>query len=107
MAPPAGLNSEQMALLDFLILSRAQRFVGFGSSTFSYYLREFRALHGVPKSSSLLINSSRIGTDKLFAAAAVVAPDWEAEAARGGGVLGWLHRLVGGGGGPATALRRR
>lgn len=41
---PAALNSEQKALLDFLVLARAQRFAGFGSSTFSFYLREHRAL---------------------------------------------------------------
>lgn len=41
----AGLNSEQKALLDFLVLAQGQRFAGFGSSTFSFYLREFRALH--------------------------------------------------------------
>lgn len=41
----AVLNSEQKALLDFLVLARAQRFAGFGSSTFSFYLREYRALH--------------------------------------------------------------
>ena len=40
----AALNSEQKALLDFLVLARAERFAGFGSSTFSFYLREYRAL---------------------------------------------------------------
>jgi hypothetical protein len=40
----AELNSEQKALLDFIVLARAQRFVGFGSSTFSFYLREYRSL---------------------------------------------------------------
>ena len=44
-AAAAALNSEQKALLDFLVLARAQRFAGFGSSTFSFYLREYRALH--------------------------------------------------------------
>lgn len=40
----AALNSEQKALVDFLVLAKARRFVGFGSSTFSFYLREYRAL---------------------------------------------------------------
>ena len=44
LAPLAELNSEQKALLDFIVLARARRFVGFGSSTFSFYLREYRAL---------------------------------------------------------------
>ena len=38
------LHSEQKALVDFIVLARAQRFVGFGPSTFSFYLREYRAL---------------------------------------------------------------
>lgn len=42
---PAALNSEQKALLDFLVLARSQKFAGFGSSTFSFYLREYRALY--------------------------------------------------------------
>ena len=41
---PAALNREQKALLDFLVLARSERFAGFGSSTFSFYLREYRAL---------------------------------------------------------------
>lgn len=48
--PSAGLNSEQLALLDFLILARAHKFVGFGPSTFSTYLKEHRTLHGRPTS---------------------------------------------------------
>lgn len=35
---PAALNSEQKALLDFLVLAKGKHFVGFGSSTFSFYL---------------------------------------------------------------------
>ena len=40
----AALHSEQQALLDFLVLARSQRFVGFAASSFSFYLREHRAL---------------------------------------------------------------
>ncbi len=35
----ADLNTEQLALLDFLVLAQCQTFVGIGSSTFSVYLR--------------------------------------------------------------------
>ena len=35
----ASLNPEQLALLDFLVLSRCSTFVGLGSSTFSVFLR--------------------------------------------------------------------
>lgn len=62
----AGLNSEQKALVDFLVLSQGRAFVGFGSSTFSFYLREYRALHSMPRSTSVLVDASAIGTDNLF-----------------------------------------
>lgn len=68
----ADLNSEQKALLDFLVLSRGRGFVGFGSSTFSFYLREYRVLNGVPRSSSVLVDASVIGTDPLFNSAGTV-----------------------------------
>lgn len=66
------LNSEQKALLDFMVLSRGRGFVGFGSSTFSFYLREYRVLSGVPRSSSVLVDASVIGTDPLFNSAGTV-----------------------------------
>jgi hypothetical protein len=34
-----ALNPEQEALIDFLVLSNSNNFVGLGSSTFSVYLR--------------------------------------------------------------------
>jgi hypothetical protein len=67
-----ALNSEQKALLDFLVLSRGRGFVGFGSSTFSFYLREFRVLNGIPRSSSVLVDASVIGTDPLFNSAGTI-----------------------------------
>ncbi|KAI3432401.1 hypothetical protein D9Q98_003957 [Chlorella vulgaris] len=67
------LNSEQLALLDFLILARAEKFVGFGPSTFSTYLQEHRVLHGTPPANSLLVNASRIGTNSMFARSSLVA----------------------------------
>jgi hypothetical protein len=65
-----GLNSEQLALLDFLILARTEKFVGFGPSTFSFYLREHRILHGMPAELSVLVNASKIGTDEVFSRSA-------------------------------------
>ena len=69
LAARAALSSEQKALLDFLVLARGRSFVGFGSSTFSFYLREFRALAGLPRSASLLADASLIGTDPIFMSA--------------------------------------
>lgn len=40
----AGLHSEQRGLIDFLVLSHSTRFVGFGPSTYSFFLREYRTL---------------------------------------------------------------
>lgn len=68
----AALNSEQKALLDFIVLARGKRFVGFGSSTFSFFLREFRALHGISRSTSGLVDASVIGTDPLFHSAGTI-----------------------------------
>lgn len=67
-----ALTSEQAAAVDFVVLARAKGFVGLGSSTFSHYIREHRALHGVTRSTSALVNASAIGTDALFAAAGTV-----------------------------------
>lgn len=68
----AGLSSEQKALVDFIVLAGGQGFVGFGSSTFSFYLREYRALKGISRASSVLVDASAIGTDTLFRLAGVV-----------------------------------
>ena len=50
-----GLASEQKAVVDFLVLARGFRFVGLGFSSFSYYLRQYRVLQGLPYDSSVLI----------------------------------------------------
>jgi hypothetical protein len=68
----AALSSEQLALLDFLVLARGRAFVGFGSSTFSFYLREYRALQGLPRGTSVLVDASIVGTDSLFYSAGVL-----------------------------------
>ncbi|KAL4423751.1 hypothetical protein ABPG75_001052 [Micractinium tetrahymenae] len=53
-----GLHMEQVAVLDFLVLARAQRVVGLAASTFSTYLREYRALHGIPKATARLVGDT-------------------------------------------------
>mmetsp|Transcript_3827 Transcript_3827/g.11047 ORF Transcript_3827/g.11047 Transcript_3827/m.11047 type:complete len:533 (-) Transcript_3827:775-2373(-) len=69
----AALNSEQKALLDFLVLAKGKAFVGLGSSTFSFYLREYRVLKDLPRSTSVIVDTSVIGTDPLFHSAGTVA----------------------------------
>ena len=46
--------------------------MGFGSSTFSFFLQEYRVLQGLPRSASVLVDASAIGTDALFYTAATV-----------------------------------
>ncbi|GAX73979.1 hypothetical protein CEUSTIGMA_g1429.t1 [Chlamydomonas eustigma] len=63
----AQYNTEQLALLDFLVLAQCQTFVGIGTSTFSVYLREYRRLHGrKDRSSNVFVSSKLVGTDTLF-----------------------------------------
>ena len=53
------LHSEQLALLDFLVLSEAQYFVGFMASSMSYFCQEYRMLQGKPRLTSYLIDIQR------------------------------------------------
>ena len=69
-----GLHSEQVALLDFIACAGGDRFVGFGASTFSFFMREYRLLHGRPRSTSALVDASAITTDPLFYSAALMMP---------------------------------
>lgn len=50
------MDSEQTALIDFLVLAKGQRFVGFGSSTFSFYLQQYRQLNGVAMATNRLVD---------------------------------------------------
>lgn len=50
-----GLESEQEALLDFLVLARCRAFVGFGGSSFSYFLPQYKALQDLHAAPSVLI----------------------------------------------------
>ncbi|KAI8462190.1 MAG: hypothetical protein J3K34DRAFT_450571 [Monoraphidium minutum] len=54
-----GLTSEQLALIDLLVLSRADKVVGHCQSSFSWFLMEWRALHGLPRNTSHLIQVPR------------------------------------------------
>lgn len=69
-----ALHSEQIALLDFLVLAAGRQYVGFGASTFSFFLREYRLLQGFPRDTTTLVNASVITTDPLFYSAALVMP---------------------------------
>lgn len=69
------LHSEQKGLIDLLVLAQADKFVGFEPSTFSFFLTQYRVLQGLEASSSVLVDGKVIGTNPLFAAAAVVVED--------------------------------
>lgn len=68
----AKLHPDQQALIDFLVLVRCKHFVGFSASTFSVYVQQYRHIMDIaPKSTSYLINATVVGTEPLFARAAV------------------------------------
>lgn len=69
-----GLHSEQVALLDFIVCAAGERFVGFGASTFSFFMREYRLLHGKPRATTALVDASAITTDPLFYSAGLMMP---------------------------------
>jgi hypothetical protein len=70
------LAPDQLALVDFLVLVRSRSFVGVSASTFSVLVREYRSLHGVaPRSTAYLVDSTPVGSEPLFARAAVFQTD--------------------------------
>jgi hypothetical protein len=70
----SGLAPDQLALIDFLVLARSRGFVGASASTFSVLVREYRALHGIaPRDTAWLVDCTKVGSEPLFARAAVFA----------------------------------
>ena len=51
----AELDIEQLAAVDFLITARAAKFIGWAGSSFSFWIPEHRALHGMDPSTSSII----------------------------------------------------
>lgn len=49
LLPATGFNPEQVAMVDLLVLSEASAVVGHCWSTFSWFVREQRALSGLSK----------------------------------------------------------
>ena len=47
--PAAGFHTEQLALIDLLVMLKAQVLVGDDASSFSAFAREYRAMQGIPK----------------------------------------------------------
>ncbi len=57
--------------MDFLVLAQSQRYVGFEASTFSFFLREWRFLKGIPRNTTLLLQfpgevHEQMQRDKFF-----------------------------------------
>lgn len=52
----SGFNSEQLALIDLLVLLKAERVVGHCRSSYSWFLLELRALHAISKGTFDMIN---------------------------------------------------
>ena len=53
-----SLDVEQLAAIDFLVVSQATKFVGWQGSSFSFWVPEERALRGLDAATSLLIRST-------------------------------------------------
>ncbi len=68
-----GVNAEQNALIDFLVLVKCNKFVGFSPSTFSYFIREYRTLTGIQQDRSHLLKVPSINSEILFNATAVIS----------------------------------
>ena len=80
----AALAPDQLALVDFLVLVRSRAFVGVSASTFSVLVREYRSLHGISKrATSWLVDSTPVGSEPLFARAAVFSVPGDAPPALG------------------------
>ena len=65
-----SLTEEQGDVIDYLVLRMADYLVGFGASSFSFYLMESRLAIG--RDMTLLMEPT-IGTEELFHRAAVIA----------------------------------
>ena len=52
------LDVEQLAAIDFLVVCKAMKFIGWQGSSFSFWVPEERALHGLADSTSLVIDSA-------------------------------------------------
>jgi len=54
----SSLDVEQRAAIDFLIVSKASKFIGWQGSSFSFWVVEERLLNGLDASTSLLISGA-------------------------------------------------
>lgn len=54
----SSLDVEQKAAIDFLIVSKASKFIGWQGSSFSFWVVEERLLDGLDASTSLLIGGA-------------------------------------------------
>ena len=53
-----ALDVEQLAAIDFLVVSRASKFIGWAGSSFSFWVPEDRALSGLDNATSLIIRGT-------------------------------------------------
>lgn len=69
----ADVHNEQSGLIDLLVMRQAQKLVGIGVSTFSFYLYELRLMDGFAPEDTELLMASYIGTDELFFSCGIAA----------------------------------
>lgn len=66
VAELAALSADQKSAVDYLVLLRSERFVGLNSSTYSWWVREYRKLLGYDERTSYFVATPHVGTDRLF-----------------------------------------
>lgn len=55
------LDLEQLAAIDFLVASKAAKFIGWAGSSFSFWIPQERAIHGMDNSTSYIIQAEDAG----------------------------------------------
>ena len=55
-----GLHSEQKALIDLLVLLKCRYFIGIVHSSYSYLVRELRAVHGSSRNTTMLLGGTML-----------------------------------------------
>lgn len=66
----ASMSADQRSVVDYLVLLTCERFVGINTSTYSWWVREYRKLMGYDTRTSLFVATPHVGTDLLFSSAA-------------------------------------
>ncbi len=69
----AGLHPEQLALVDFMVLVQARKFVGLGGSTFSTFVQEYRHVLKISnRNSTWMVPGEVLGNQEVLSKCATL-----------------------------------